>query len=278
MDEKFQPAMAAIESGRLERLARLIQEDPTLATDRSSEGHPSLLQCLVIDGQGVLKRAEMAEALIEAGADVDGPLIAAGGVDNVEVLEALIAAGGAVNGNDDWSPLEEALYWNVPCVIESLVKHGAGIKNLRMAAGLGHTELVIANFADDGTLLDSTESVSWPFGPIPESRSPTDPVNIVNNALVYACSHGHADTAEALLDRGAQVDAIPPGFHYAATSLHYAALHGHLVVAERLVSRGADLTIRDKQVRTRAEDWAHHGGHFGLASYLKNAGTEDAST
>ncbi len=275
MDEKFQPAMAAIESGRLEELTRLVGEDPSLATERSSEGPPTLLQCLVLDGQGALNRAEMAHLLIDAGADVDRPLIAASGVDNVELIEVLIGAGAAVNGNGTWSPLEEALYWNAPRTMEALIGHGATIRNMRTAAGLGRTAEVLACFAEDGSLLPEAGIVNWPFGLVHESQAPADPVNIVNNAFVYACSHGHVDTAEVLLDRGAELNAMPPGFHYMATGLHYAALHGHVTTVERLVGRGADLTIKDKQVRTRAKDWAHHGGHYEAAEFLKAAGTSD---
>jgi hypothetical protein len=39
--------------------------------------------------------------------------------------------------------------------------------------------------------------------------------------------HGHIETANSLLQREAQVDAIPGGFDYSGTALHYAALNGH---------------------------------------------------
>ena len=53
-----------------------------------------------------------------------------------------------------------------------------------------------------------------------------DPQDIINNAFVYACMHHHIDAARMLLQKGAQIDAIPPGFDYSGAGLHYAALNG----------------------------------------------------
>jgi hypothetical protein len=78
MDAKFHPAITAIRSGDLETFKALITQDPTLATSRSLVSHPTLLQCLVLQGNDKHNHIEMARVLIEAGAELNEPLPPAG--------------------------------------------------------------------------------------------------------------------------------------------------------------------------------------------------------
>ena len=103
MDPKFHPAIAAVKAGDLETFRRFSRRS-SLATDRSSKSHPTLLQCVVLDGKDVPHCAEMAQLLIDAGAPVDEPLIAAASIDNIEAIPVLLKAGAAINGNGRWSP------------------------------------------------------------------------------------------------------------------------------------------------------------------------------
>src|SRR5689334_14053360 len=152
MDAKFQPAMAAIKADDLETFKTLVAADPSLATSRSSIGHPTLLQCLVLDGKDKPHAREMALVLIEAGAEVDAPLVAAASINNRELTEFLIDRGAAIDGTSDWSPLEEALYWNSRDTIALLLERGAKIQNLRTAAALGRLDLIESYFNADGSL------------------------------------------------------------------------------------------------------------------------------
>ena len=93
MDAKFHPAIAAIKSGDVDRLRALVSEDPTLATSRSSTSHPTLLQCLVLSGRDVPNKIETAQVLINAGADLNGPLGACGSCNNVETAALLLDCG-----------------------------------------------------------------------------------------------------------------------------------------------------------------------------------------
>src|SRR5262245_49899815 len=135
MDPRFHPAMVAMKSGDLERLRTLTRQDPTLATSRSSTSHPTLLQCSVLSGDDLINKLEMAKVLVDAGAELNGPLGACGSCDNVEIAELLLDSGAAIDGDGGWSPLEEALYWNSRRVIDLLVRRGAVVHNLRVAAG-----------------------------------------------------------------------------------------------------------------------------------------------
>src|ERR1700730_14053546 len=98
MDTKFHPAIAAIKSGDLKGLKSLVSQDPTLATSRSSKSHPTLLQCLVLDAMDVPNKVELASVLIDAGAELNGPLGACGSCDNVELAALLLDCGAAING------------------------------------------------------------------------------------------------------------------------------------------------------------------------------------
>lgn len=287
MDAKFHPAIVAIKTGDHQRLRLLVDHDPTLASSRSTTSHPTLLQCLVLSGKDTPNKLEMAKVLIHVGAELNGPLIACGSCDNVEIAELLLDSGAAINGTGGWSPLEEALYWNGRRVIDLLLKRGASIHNLRIAAGLGRTDLIAGFFNDDGSLKPEAGTINWPWGDLhvienfnfdAEGRQhlaakfsswANDRQSIVNNAFVYACMHGHTDAANLLLEKGAQTNAIPGGFDYSGTGLHYAALNGHRTMVEFLIQHGADVTIKDQKVGGTPAGWADYGGHREIRDYLK---------
>jgi len=287
MDAKFQPAIEAVKSGDLENFKALVAADPSLATTRSSKSHPTLLQCVALDGKDKPNNVEMAGVLIEAGAELNEPLIAAGSIDNRAVAELLLDRGAAIDGTSGWSPLEEALYWNSQNAIALLLERGAKVQNLRIAAGLGRTDLIKAFFDADGNLKPEAGRIDWPFGSLEMiARSnhneagkqmladringwSQDQQSIVNNAFVYACMHGHIDAAELLLSKGAQINSIPGGFDYAGTGLHYAALNGHRAMIEFLLDHGADRNIKDTKVGSTPAGWADHGGHPELRELLQ---------
>ena len=287
MDARFHPAINAIKSGDHNKLRELIHKDPSLATGRSTISHPTLLQCVVLDAKDSPQSVEMATILIEAGAELHEPLIACGGCDNAGVAELLLDRGAAVNGIGGWSPLEEALYWNSPRVVALLLRRGATVHNLRIAAGLGRADLIEAFFNRDGSLRGAAGRINWPWRDMDEIRQSNfnqegkeklmsrirswanDDQDVINNAFVYACMHGHIDAAKLLLEKGAQIDAIPGGFDYAGTALHYAALNGHQRTAEFLIERGADAKIKDTKVGGTAAGWAEYGGHPEIKRYLE---------
>ncbi|HKV33955.1 MAG TPA: ankyrin repeat domain-containing protein [Pyrinomonadaceae bacterium] len=274
MDKKFHPAMRAIKAGDVEKLKDLVAEDPSLATSRSTRSHPTLLQCLALDANGNPNARAMAEVLLEAGAELNEPFVAAASIGNREVADLLLDRGAAIDGTGGWSPLEEALYWNNQNVVALLLERGAKAQNLRTAAALGRTELIQNYFDADGNLKPEAGKIDWPFG---GNQSISYRVNewsqdrqgIINNAFVYACMHGHIDTAQLLLDKGAEINTVPGGFDYAGTGLHYAALNGHRAMIEFLLDHGADKNVTDTKVGSTAAGWAEHGNHPELLDLLR---------
>jgi ankyrin repeat protein len=284
MDAKFHPAIQAIKSGDIQLLKSLVAGDPTLATSRSSKSHPTLLQCLTLDAQDVSNKIEMAQVLIDAGAEINGPLVACASGNNVEVAAALLDAGAEINGTGSWSPLEEALYWSSNDVRDLLLERGASVHNLRIAAGLGRTDLIESFFNSDGSLKSEAGEIAWPFCDPQDSNLPpqikeelqakidawsNESRNIINNAFIYACMHNRIDAARLLLEKGAEINAIPPGFDYAGTALHNAAVNGHRAMVEFLIENGADANIRDEKVNGTPAGWADFGGHGELRDYLE---------
>jgi hypothetical protein len=286
MDKKFHPAIEAMRAADVEKLRALIASDPSVATSRSSRSHPTLLQALVLEGKDKPKNVEMARVLIDAGAELNKPLVAAASIDNRAAAELLLDHGAAIDGTGGWSALEEALYWSSRNVLALLLERGAKVQNLRTAAGLGRTDLIESYFNADGSLKPEAGRIDWPFGDLesvacsnhdaPGKQILEDCINewsqdrqgIVNNAFVYACMHGHIGAAKLLLDQGAEINVIPGGFDYAGTGLHYAALNGHRPMVEFLLAHGADRTVKDTKVHATASGWADHGGHPDLRDLL----------
>src|SRR6266568_1890860 len=289
MDAKFQPAIAAIRSGDLETFKELVSRDPTLATSRSSTSHPTLLQCVALDGKDKPNNVEMARVLIEAGAEINQTLVATGSIDNRAVAELLLDHGAAIDGAGGWSPIEEALYWNSREVLALLLERGAAVQNLRIVAGLGRTDLIEGYFNADGSLKPEAGRINWPWGGLETiarsnhdragKQSLADRVNewsqdrqgIINNAFVYACMHGQIEAAKLLLRHGAEINVVPGGFDYAGTGLHYAALNGQRAMVEFLLQQGADREVKDTKVGSDAAGWAEYGGHLEIRDLLLQA-------
>jgi ankyrin repeat protein len=251
-----------------------------------------LLQCLALDAVNVPNQVEMARLLIDEGAEINGPMVAAASINNVRVAALLLDCGAAINGAGSWSPLEEALYWGNQEVIDRLLERGASVHNLRLASGLGRIDLIESFFRSDGSLKPEAGKINWPFGELEKSNLncqikeelqakvaqwSDDRQNIINNAFVYACMNNHIDAAKVLLQKGAEIDAIPPGFDYSGTALHNAAVRGHRAMVEFLVEQGANVNVKDTKVHATAAGWAEYGGHQEIKNYLEQAQSAPSS-
>ena len=152
----------------------------------------------------------------------------------------------------------------------ALFDRGATIHNLRIAAGLGRANLIDGFFNPDGSLKAEAGKLAWPFGEPAQGWS-QDPQDIIDNAFVYGCRSGDIETVERLLQHGARINAIPPGFDYAGTGLHYAAMDGRRLMVDYLLAHGADARIKDKKVSSTPAGWAEHGGHPEIEELLVRA-------
>ena len=273
MDLRFLPALAAIRSGGVVALRAILKAQPALASDRSSCSHPTLMQCLVLDAADhpAEVQTSIAEALLSLNSPIDEPLVAAASNNNELMAAWLLDHGAAINGSakttNGWTPLEESIYWNAPDVTALLLERGASTPNLRAASGLGRLDEMRGFFDATGAVRTDCGGIYSPFESLEDG--PTLGQQLLDNALVYAAMGGTSEAAAFLLDRGAEVNAFPGGFHYRGSALHWAAIRGHLEVCDLLISRGANAASEDLTISKTPAEWASHDGHSRLATYLE---------
>lgn len=209
-----------------------------------------------------------ARVLVEAGAATGSPLVAAAGCGSRSVVEFLLDEGVDVDGEDVWTPLDEALYWANLDIAQMLVDRGAHVRALSTAAGLGAVELT-EEFFDGEALAATAGPIGSPFSDTVPDELARDPQSILDHAFVMAVNVGQRAAAEDLLGRGAEVNARPPGFHWRGTALHAAVWRGDSALVTWLLSSGADPSIRDGLADSDAAGWATHHGHPQLLALLE---------
>jgi ankyrin repeat protein len=222
-------AVAAIHGGDVAALTRLLDENPWLATARLGDDDPDgmsrTLLHVATDWPGHFPAvAATIAVLVAAGADVNArfrgphdetPLHWAASSDDVEALDALLDAGadieapGAVLGGGP--PLADARGFKQWRAAFRLVERGA-TTTLVDAATLG--------------LLDRVEQSS-------ADATAED----VSRAFWGACHGGRRECAEYLLDRGAELNWIPPWER--VTPLDAAEREGAAELVRWLRERGA---------------------------------------
>ena len=222
--------VGAIRSGDLDELRRLLDEHPDLVSVRVTNSRDNALRSLLhiaTDWPGHFpKVAETIAVLVAAGADVDAacvgphseaPLHWAASSGDVEALDALIQAGadldvpGAVLGGG--APLSDAVGFKQWDAARRLVECGAQTE-LWHAAALGLTKRVEEELAANPPDQPRLDAAFW-----------------------HACSGGKRETAELLLEHGANLDWLAPWEKQ--TPLDVAEQNSCTEVAAWLRSRGA---------------------------------------
>jgi ankyrin repeat protein len=229
-------AVAAIRTGDLPKLQRLLERNPTLATARlgtdGADGMSRTLLHVVTDWPGHYPNGSATVALlIAAGADVNArfagphtetphtetPLHWAASSDDVDVLDALLDAGADIEAPGavirGGSPLRDATAFGQWRVARWLVERGAHVTSFD-AAALGLMDR-LRDFVD---------------------RARPD-AGQVSDAFWAACHGGQSTAAGYLLDRGAELNWIP-GWEE-LSPLDAAARSGATELVKWLHSQGA---------------------------------------
>ncbi len=268
MDSAFHPAIATLLTGDLDGLRAVLSSDPELAGRRSSCGHPTLLQMVACEAKRLSDPVGAAAILVEAGAELAEPLVAAASVDARDVLVFLLDHGVPIDGRVFWTPLDEALYWRHLELASLLLERGARVQSLRAAAGLGQVD-ALTDYFEDGELLPTAGPIRSPFADTVPAERADATQDLLDNAFVMAAQNGWQACAEVLLSRGADVNAKPPGFHWRGTALHAAVWHGDRAMVAWLLDQEADPAQCDDMVGSDALGWARHHGHLQLLPLLE---------
>jgi hypothetical protein len=287
LDAAFREAVAAIDSGDLPTLERLLAVDPRLVRERlESPGEwlkaqtgdalggffarPYLLWFIAEDPvrNGTLPTniADITRTIIDA-----GKRAAAGNLQEqldyalqlvcwswiarqcgvqLELIDVLLDAGASAVGAAD-----SALVNGNRAAAEHLLTRGAPV-SLTAAVALGRWEEV-------ATLLQSASE---------RDRQ---------TAFVQAALHGNAEGLRALLAAGVEVDKPSPDLYAHATPLHHAVWSGSLDAVRLLVEAGADLTATDTENEATPLGWAEYATetenpekaarYSAIADYLRHA-------
>jgi Ankyrin repeats (many copies) len=199
-----------------------------------------LLGAKLGEGLGVPRAA--ADVLIGKATSLDLPLPQAIRGDRVEYVRLLLGAGADPGTRTDGiTPLETAIYFGRPQMVDLLAEHGIVPAALWTYAACGRLDLVRACFDADGRLRpDAALSRPNPvdYLPVPP-RIPAadDPEQIMAEAFVHACQHGRTEVVRWFLDRGLNPDVAP---YFGRTGLVWAVMSLQPEVVGLLMERGAD--------------------------------------
>ena len=318
--EPFLAAFQALQAGDAGGLNALLKSNPRLAQERGTNGN-TLLNLAVSIAAKLNPDVGLAlvEALLAAGADVnDGndrgstPLHQAAYSNQSAIAAALIRSGADLDCEAHGSggtPLIFALFWGHREVADLLGRHSTAPGNLRAAAGLGNKDLLEQCFRDEKTLTPeacAARGFYRPHSGFPDWSPSTDPQEVLDEALVWACKSGRTEVLPRLLQAGARLDADPyrgTPLVWAAvcnrmetaawlidqgatvnrkatfgglthgqgiTALHMASQNGHLSMVQFLIARGADPTIQDDLYHGDAAGAANFFGKIEVRDYLKS--------
>jgi ankyrin repeat protein len=249
--EPFLAAYESLQSGEVSKLQTLFGAHAGLAQERGTNGNTLLNLAVSITAKRDRNVGLSAiEVLLDAGADVNEgndrgwtPLHQAAYSNQSDIAAALIRNGAALDAEAHGAggtPLIDALFWGHREVADLIGSYGVAPRNLRTAAGLGNLELLEAFFSDEQSLLPEAGAARGFYRPhsgFPDWHPSTDPQEILDEALVWACKSSRVAVLDRLLRAGANIHADP----YRGTPLIWAAACNRTETAAWLLDHGAQV-------------------------------------
>jgi ankyrin repeat protein len=188
------------------------------------------------------------------------PLQQAAQCDLPDVIDLLLDAGASFEPDHGWphTPLSWSITTHSLAAARRLAERGVPV-DLWCAAGLGDIERMRSFFDDRGQPIPNASrhgATRYDEQGNRLPKPPSDPVELISDALYIACRCGQVDAARFLLDHGAN-----PSFagYAVAPALHWAAFSGHHDVVELLLARGADAEQIDGRFRCKYRQFAVRG-------------------
>jgi ankyrin repeat protein len=225
------------------RAARLAAEGLPLDRERRMD----LVYAALDDNDTEALRASLAQdrSLADGWGD-RRPLAHAAENDRVQAIDLLLDAGASFEPAHSYPhpPLSWAVTTHSLAAARRMVERGATL-DLWCAAGLGLTERLAEYFDAQGRpLANASRYGSTRFDAQGKvlPKPPSDPKDVLSDALSIASRNGQLEAARALLERGA--DPSFEGFAR-APALHWAQFSGNQLLVSLLLARGADPEQRD---------------------------------
>lgn len=314
-DEPFARAYRAVESRDVARLGELLDRFPALVAARAANRN-DLLGMATATGD-----TRLVALLLERGADpsranVHGwtPLHQAGYVGLPKLARLLLDTGAPADVSArgaGGTPLVVALFWGHRATAEVLAEKGTFPRNLRTASGLGLLDVIDTLITPEGRLArdaGADRAFYRPHSGFPRWTPSDDPNEIIDEALLWAARNDRVDALDALVARGARIDADVyrgtalawaafcgrtraikrllalganpnrrttfggPEHGVGTTALHIAAGYGQLDAIEALLDGGADPEVRDELHHGTPASWAEYFGQEAAREALRNRG------
>jgi uncharacterized protein len=180
-------------------------------------------------------------------------------VEDVATVDRLLAADpGLARGRDrdGLTPVILARYWSKPDIVERLLAIRGDDLDVFEATIAGRADLVRAHLARDPALARAWTQDGY-------------------TALHYAAFFGGADAAEALIDAGADLEAVSRN-GMGVRPLNSSAAGRHDDVSRLLVERGADVNAAQEQGFTPLHAAAQNGDADLVAVFLAAGADKDA--
>lgn len=293
-DASFREAVAAVDSGDVPKLRRLLTAEPMLTRERL-ESPGDWLKAQIGDAlEGFFQRPYLlwfiAEDPVRNGslpaniADIAGTIIS----------EVKRAGAGNLQEQLDYALQLVCWSWIAPqCgvqidLIDVLLDAGASLAGAPDNAQVNGNRAAAEHLLARGAPLSLTVAIAlgrWEEVPnLLQSASKRDR----QTALVQAALHGNVDGLKAMLQADVEVSRPSPDLYGHATPLHHAVWSGSLDAVKVLIDAGADLAAKDTVHEATPLGWAEYAEetqtdpekaarYSAIAEYLRHVMRVDAA-
>jgi peptide-methionine (S)-S-oxide reductase len=263
-DERFYEAVTAIDAGDIERLQRLLDAYPSLATDRL-EGTPEWLKRQVGDAAtGFFNRPYLLWFVAED--PVRNGRLPPNVADLIRLIVAAARRSNAATLQDQLDSTLRLVCWSGVAadaglqlgMIDALIDEGAApAKNQNNALVNGHVAAA-AHLLFRGATPTLGAALCLERWDEAERLNAAATPEIRQFSLVLACLNGKSVGVEWILARGASPQDPSADLYAHGTPLHHAVCSGSLETVKALVKAGADPRQRDSAWNGTALGWAEH--------------------
>lgn len=293
---RFYDAVALIDSGDVQGLRALLQQQPALVQARgftdSAYGNDYFrgARLLHLVANNPTRRSpatntmELTDVLLAAGADVDAQtdegntvlsLVVTSGElrrdgQKTPLLMRLLAAGADPAVPDGRTINNAFTQQRDQAVLQAMAQYGMAWDPLR-AACMGDLQRLQGFFDDHGALR--ADAVQLSGRQLPDSLATAQ--HVLDLSLNFAAKWNQVEAMALLVAHGADVNARPTGFYFpaepGATALHRASNAGAVEAVHWLLDAGADPSLRDLRWDDLPGRWARYSDHPELQDVINAA-------